>query len=257
MAKRSFNYTNRVRINKSDFSITLYEREAGYDLIFQINQREYSFPKKAVIIAEAYVGANLERILLGTWEKPLINAKIRVASFNRDDAIKFRLKIVNEQVPERTLLGYREAYSPVTLDRKGKNIGILPARPTDLGHRIWALDWQDATTPRLLINKRISDAKDISAIARADPDFLSLVYPEATRLILTRLIREGNLHEEDSDWARWCSKYTRICAPEIHDESDGDEYELSDEVETWIDSVITAFCKEMKIIRKYSEFKRS
>lgn len=251
--KRSYNYTDRKRINQKDFSISRYEAGSSYEFSLTFaNKHNYDFPKSAEIKVEAYVGSSVERFSLGTWQEPLFDRRIPIKQFSVTDEVKFRLKIVNESEPYKPLLGLRESINPVSFGENGqKRKGILPVKATDLGNRLWQLEWDDESSPRLLVNNKISESKDINAIARADPDFLGLVFPSALEAILLKLIQNDALDEEEGEWRLFCKQFTNDPPPLYDYGAEEDDTEIT----AWVNTIIDAFCYQFDVVSKYKIFK--
>lgn len=252
--KRSYNYTGRTRLDQKDFAISLYDREAFYEFVLTLNQDNpaLAFPLQSSIKIEAYVGENIERFSLGTWGSPKKDQRIPITKFDTSENVKFRIKIVDDSIEEKPLLAWRDSVRPVSYDKKGKRVGILPVKPVDLRNRIWRLVW-DGDSPCLQLNKKVSSAKDISSIAESDPDFASLVFPSIFEEIFLKLAKSDSavLQEKENEWAIFASKFTASPAPEYNDEDD----ESIKEIENWVDECVEQFCYQHSYLEKYKKFK--
>ncbi|MCP5534936.1 MAG: hypothetical protein H7A51_01745 [Akkermansiaceae bacterium] len=250
--KRSYNYTGRKRLNNKDFTISRFEVGSAYEFMLSFHTHEnYNFPNDSSVKVEAYVNSNTERFSLGTWGSPDTEKRIPITLFDTSEEVKFRLKIVDESKPEKPLIAWKDSISPISYDGSGnRRKGILPVRAMDLGHRLWKLEWNDLS-PRLLVNSRVSETKDINAIVRADPDFAGLVFPAVLEEILIILAKNEALAEDDDSWAKF-SKQFAPCAPPVHD-PDSDESDR--EIEEWAETTIQNFCSHFDIVQNYKLFK--
>ena len=250
--KRSYNYTGRKRFDLKDFTISRYENGSSYEFMLSFHTIEdYNLPMGSTVLVEAYVGSNIERFRLGTWKKPVTQKRLPITIFNTSDEVKFRLKIVDETKAEKPLLAWRDSIAPVAYDGSGnKRKGILPVRAKDLRHRLWKLEWNDLS-PRLLVNSRVSETKDINAIVRADPDFAGLVFPAVLEEILLVLARNEALSDDDDPWTMFSRKFAASEPPLYDPDSEESERELQD----WAEEAIQGFCSHFDTIKNYKLFK--
>jgi len=111
---------------------------------------------------------------------------------------------------------------------------LLYVEYEDLGNVIWRLDL-DGDWPVLKLNQNV---EEIKLIASSDHRFLPLVYPEAFRQILTRILVEDEHTDPDcdDDWpSLWLKLACSLPAMAIPPPSDKTE-QLA-----WIDQAVEAF----------------
>ena len=152
------------------------------------------------------------------------------------------MKVTSLSNPVGQLLAEIDRIRPETPE--GERESLLPVRPDDsLEHEIFRVDFEDG--PVLMINGRLSRWKEIST----DPVFASLVFPNALRIILTRILlveKHTDTIDDDwrSQWLRFARNHPSIGeVPTSDDELDAGE---------WIDQVVDAFCKRHQTHNKFS-----
>ena len=246
MSSQRINFTGRKRITANDIAIRLHNEASP--LTFEISHlalRRYDFPANALVRIEAYRQATYMPFELGTIEAPILSGALVLAEFNSPDAIRFRLKVTSTTGPTAgQLLAVRDHIRPVWAD--GGHESLLPISPDpNLEQEVFRLDFNDG--PILRINSKITQWRAVSR----DVHFMSLVYPEVLRSILTRLLRdEGLPDEEDSnDWRSLWLEFARTHPGIPNPPRDGDNDETS--VDDWINEVVAAFCRRNRIFDSF------
>jgi len=232
---RRFNYTGRRRIPRSNVRIRVSEEGRRRRFDAEVGLDNLGLPNGARVYVEAYYRSTYRRFLFGTVRD------IRPPSERWLDGIPigkplFRVKVVIIEEGIARIVGAADKIVPEDSDRKqDERQSLLPVEYVDLGDRIWTLDL-DSDWPRLLLNKRFDGMREA---ARSGPEFLTLVYPEVFRTILTRALEEGRFDPDcdDDDWGTlWlrfaCRELGRPRPPE-ESESEGTE---------WVDEAVNAFC---------------
>jgi hypothetical protein len=245
---RRINYTGRQRLNRDDVKIVLHEdigKPAKFDAIFRF--QPHDLPDDATVFVEAYRQTFLMRFDFGTVSKLEAPSNRSLTEFETPDGLLFRIKITSQSPQRGRLLAeadripFRRA-DEVEQDR----VPLLPVVPQDLGAEITRVDFADE--PRLLINSTLGDFR---SLARS-PVFMSLVYPQAFREILTRILRIDNYREVDdpnnwrSNWLRYSMMLPGIAAP-----PEEDDETLT---ENWIDDVVSAFCKKTEMLERFRSY---
>jgi len=245
---RRFNYTDRIRIQRSDVRIILKESDGRLEFDADLKSlTKYDLPLDSFVFVEAYRQTNWMRFDFGQVGA-IAPAKDRLLTqFDSPDGIKFRVK-VTPHGDVHTLLAEADQI-PLTHPEQseGERTPLLPVKPQKLGEEIYRLDFS-GIRPLLLIN---SEAGHHSDIARS-PAFVSLVYPAVFREILIRILLIDK-HDDDSDSEDWRSQWIRFAMlnPGIGDLPDVEEAEKRSD---WIDQAVKAFAKCLQTRSKFSEF---
>lgn len=254
--KRSFNYTERVKIAQGAVSVRLYSDSDGVQAFdTDIDLSDYKLPIGTKIYAEAYYRNALMRFEVGTYDPEQAQYSLHGQRLDelQDPVVNFRIKLVDVSTKIGWLVGVLErvqAFNENT--RQVERLGLLPVNfGSDLGNRVWEVEFsEDGADPMLCINKqlKVEDSLLRDFVAR-DPAFVSLVFPQALRRILEQLIKEG---VEDGDEESWQAKWVRFAASfGVSAPPNEDEVE---EVRLWIDSVVDAFCDHTKIKTRFEAY---
>ncbi len=205
--KRTFNYTGRKKIERRDVSITLREDRGA--LVFDADLRlsGYKFPRIAEVWLEAHRQNVWMQFAWGTISALRQPTDRKLTEFEVADGILFRVRVVQPQGNEHhKLLGEADGLHFVKAgEASDRQRPLLRADPDTLDHLLWKLD-MESDPPRLLVNK---DAKpSYNEVARS-PQFISLVYPEVLRRLLTEALIEKEWTEDD-DEGGWTSDWMRF-----------------------------------------------
>lgn len=241
--KRTFNFTGRKKILRSDVSITL--RQQGNVWLFDADLRlaDYGFYANAEVWIEAHRQNLWMQWAWGTvsvFRKP--DDRI-LSEFDVPNGVLFRVRVVRPSGQEHhKLLGEADGLTFVKAgEADDKRRHLLEPVPEFLGQQLWKLDFE-FDPPRLLVNK---DAKPgWREVARSEY-FTALVYPEVFRQLLTRaLFGESPWAEDDeengwqSDWVKF-AKMTgglgEVPAPDFKEER-----------ESWIEEAVNMFSNRME-----------
>jgi hypothetical protein len=131
-------------------------------------------------------------------------------------------------------------------------LSILPVEFSDLGAVLWCLD-ADGDKPILHVNK---DVPEIREIVRADPAFHALVFPEAVRQILKRILEDEYTDAQcdpddwQAQWLRYIQSLPGMDAPPSSNGEDGDELEL--ENAEWIEKAVGKFAAKLRAREKFT-----
>jgi hypothetical protein len=245
---RRFNYTDRLRISRSDVRIVLREEDGA--LAFDADLRalsDYDLPTDSFVFVEAYRQTNWMRFDFGQVGALSPVADRLLSQFDSPDGIHFRVKVTpNGDI--HTLLAEADQI-PLTRQEQseGERTPLLPVKPQKLGEEIYRLDFSEGP-PLLLIN---SEAGNYSEIGRS-PVFVSLVYPAVLREILFRILLLEK-YDDDSDPDEWKSQWIRFATlnPGLGELPPSDELE---ERELWIDKAVSVFSKQLQARAKFADF---
>ena len=260
--KSSLNYTGRIKLDYSKFALNVYEKEIGPSEIGLILHKSHvqGIRETAAIRLEAYRGPKTMQFNLGQWTQPTDEKRFALTDFSPGEPVYFRIKIVDEDDPKHPIRAWRDQIRPTEYDENGqKKKSALEVLPEDLHHIAWKIDWSEPSDPVLLVNSRISEAREVTSIVAQDPDFAALVFPQALREILTRLLRQmqemGADAEESAPQNKWMIFASSLVGKWFED-VDGEETEDRNErIDVWVEDAVQAFGKELDLIARYKKFK--
>ena len=230
---RRISFTGRKRISRNDVSIRT--EDAPFRAIVSIRTEKWNFPSDAVIVLEAnqrMVGLRLE---FGTIGCPDIPSYVDLHRLNPDEALSFRLKVVDTKDSAGKILGVASRIqaqsSEPDPDKKGLR-AILPLQPRRLDSQIWKVSISSAG-PELLINREIPGLKEKFL---KDVLLAGAVLPAALRDILKYMCSDSSVDDEENEaWNNW-KRFCQYLGAEAFPEEDA---ESQDE---WVEDVVKRFC---------------
>ena len=251
---RRFNYTGRKKIPRSKVPIRLVQTADGllaFDASFLLDG--LSLPANGRISIEAYRRNYFRRFSCGTIQNPRPVRTCVLEGLDPRALVLFRAKVSD---PKGRLLAVADRIIPQRPEEETSDrLSLLPVDFVDLGKSVWRLDLA-SDWPSLQLNSRIDNIREI---ARSDPSFLSLVYPEVVRQILCKIIVEENHTDPETDPDDWMSRWLNFGAGLLKKKAwppAGDTEPLRQEKLRWIDDVVEAFCESHQLLEKFIQSQR-
>jgi hypothetical protein len=231
---RRFNYTGRRRIPRSRIVIRVSENCPRQQFDARLDLDGLRLPKEAAVFVEAYHRATYKRYSFGTIGSPHVPVSRGLDGIPVRRPL-FRVKVVLVRDGIAYIMAAADKVVPESIEHKeDSRQSLLPVEYEDLGDRVWALDLE-SDWPRLILNRRFEGIREA---ARSAPGFLTLVYPEIFRAILSRILDEGRF-DPDCDDDDWGTLWLRFACRELgqprppHHEGEATE---------WIDGAVNSFC---------------
>lgn len=237
---RRFNYTGRRRIPHSKVKIRVAENGGGRSFDAELDLDDLELPAEALLFVEAYHRSTYRRYEFGTVGQRQVPSDRRLLGIPVQTPL-FRVKVVVREDGVGRIVAAADQIVPRQSEKDDEaRQSLLPVEYEDLGDRVWALDL-DSEWPRLRLNSRIEGIRDA---ARSGSEFLTLVYPEVLRAILSKALLSGDA-DPDCDDDAWGTLWLRFACrnlgrPRPPDESGG-------EVAEWIDEAVNAFCARERV----------
>jgi len=248
---RRFNYTGRKRIRREHVDIAVREAGEGpptFDAVLQLDG--YHLPSEALVFVEAYRSPLWMRFEFGSVGAMRMPVDRRLTDFDSSEGLLFRVKVTSPDEHRRMLLAQADEIPLRRPEIKpGKNISLLPVVPADLADEVARLDFGPTfeDRPKLHVNRRLGDWR---ALARS-PAFAAMVYPQAMREILTRVlwIEEHYEIEPADDWrAQWLR--FAILLPGVGAPPQKDESDIFDD---WIRNAVESFARRQRLADAFQE----
>jgi len=243
---RTFNYTKRKKIHKEYVSLTLDKVNENTYFNATLKTDNLDIQPDAKVFIEAYYGPTYYRFDFGSIAEIKQPEDTSITELTKiSDRVYFRLKVVDEE--KGLILGYADNLHLAADDKKSKATIFYVNRVKMDTHEIWRMNFEadGDGTPVLEINSAI---EGISDIARADVNFLSLVYPAAVRMILAKISEANNFDREGDIWSsRWIVFTQDVLGVYVTPENNDDEDKLKD----WYDDVVRSFCVKNKLFEQY------
>lgn len=241
---RKLNFTDRVKIPRSDVRVTLRRGEDGV-LVFdpQLSFDSVAAIPAARVFIEAYYRTSFMRFDCGSVDAFSPPEDRRLTEIDGTSVVRFRVKVVDNTANDHRIVAVADDI--VVSEEKRESSGRVPLLPVNftdtLGQQAWRIAFEP-NGPVLELNNRIHAVKDV---AKNDAAFFALVYAAAVRQVLAQvlLVEQHDAHQDGEEWwnlwLRWAARYA---APLPDD---------PDEAAFWIDEVVSAFCNEQKMIDRW------
>lgn len=246
---RRFNYTERQRIKREHISISLGATAEGViEFDASLNLSSYNLPLDATVFLEAYRQTTVMRFAVGTVEKIVLPESRELRDFERPEGILFRVKVSSlspdrgKLLAEADRIRFRKPEDQEEEERRP----LLPVRAAELGSLVAKVDFTNE--PELLVNQNLGNWREIN---RNDA-FVSLVLPNALREILTKIfiIDKTDPGDEPDRWEwRWMRFTQQLPGAGLRP-----DLEYEEDVQIWIDGVVSIFCERMDMIGRFLAF---
>ena len=245
---RKFNYTGRKKIRRADVRLDLL-RDDNNRRFFNIglHLEGLELPETARVYVEAYHRSGYQRFDIGTVGKLRIPDDRTLDSISASAMPLFRVKVVDKTSSHGRILASVDKVRPASVDDQPVGSrSMLFVEFEDLGHAVWQLDL-DGDWPVLKLNLTIDE---ISLIASSDNRFLSLVYPEVLRQILTRILMVDEHTDPDCDddwpslWLKLASSLPGMSVPTQISKAGR---------QAWIENAVDAFGANFNMLDKFHQ----
>jgi len=243
---RSFNYTDRKRIFRDDFLISLEEKKEGIGLEITFPQFiELGYAIDSKVRVEAYNRNTYMRFECGIVKDIKGCQNFLLSDFDDKESVLLRIKVVSNKGSK--LEGLADRIRPSKDGQNGDS--IINVRPAELHGGVWSVEFNDEENPTVLIDTSIGKDRLTS-----DPIFSGLILPAVFREVLVRIL----LIENDSviidyestetgvdwrmDWLSFCKQSTKksLTQDELKSMGEQEKYE-------WIDDVVAVFGRNNKL----------
>lgn len=243
---RRFNYTDRIRIRRSDVHITVGEGDSATSFDASLHLKHYALPPEAQVFLEAYRQTVWMRFPYGTVGNVVQPSSRDLREFGSPEGVQFRVKVAQAGNIHKLIAEADGIPLLLPDENQGQREPLLPVVPRPIGNEIFRLDYSDDSVV-LLIN---SEVGNYNAMTNS-PEFHALVYPAVFREILTRAISEEV--DEDDDKRGWQAKWLVFAKsfPGLGDLPARDEI---DDRATWVTRAVDSFCKRIGAKRRFAEF---
>lgn len=249
--RRTFNYTGRKRIPRTAVSIRVYSDGGIRYFDADLNLADSKLPAEAQVFVDAYYERASMRFDFGTVGglKPAVRRSLDEIDFGK--RILFRVKVVDSTTGRGKLIAVADGIVPVDADdAPGAHDSLLPVDPrADMGQELWRVEF-DSSGPVLQVNQSV---EDVMGLFRNNRVVSSLVYPEVLRVVLARILEDGEESEDVAEpwqqrWFRFGTLLTGAPQPVLDAES-----RTEDEAQRWIESVVAAFAVKLRARDAFAE----
>ena len=246
----ALNFTGRKAIDRGKINIVVRPADGGWTFDASFDASSLGpFPGFAEIWLEAHRDTLWMHWPWGTIAEPQPPNDRSLSEFNVPAGIWFRLKVVQPPGHEHNKLLAEVGRIPFVEAGKDedKRRPLLVPVPNDLGNQLWRLDIEEE--PILYINEK---CRPTWADTAKDPHFISLVYPQAMRMILERALLGENSwtegDENDDSWeSQWVAFARILGAPEAVPDRDDRDARIA-----WIDEAVELFASENTVLEAWN-----
>jgi hypothetical protein len=245
---RKFNYTGRKRIKRTRVRVDIL-RDSYEQRIFNISLQlsDMDLPGSAHVYVEAYHRTAYQRFDYGTLADYKVPGDRRLFNFSNSTSPLFRVKVVDRTGTHGRILAAVDKIRPESVDElPAGSQSLLFVEYEDLGNTVWQLDLE-GDWPVLKLNRNV---EEISLIASSDNRFLPLVYPEAFRQILARILIEDQHSDPDCD-DDWPSLWLKLACslPNVNPPPQAGK----NNQQSWIDHAVEAFSVSNKMLEMFKQ----
>jgi len=246
---RKFNYTGRRKLKRQRVDISVINERPYKSFTATLDLKGLGLSDDAKVYIEPYHKSSFMRFPFGTVAIPQTPESTILTDIPSTSIIRFRVKVVDETTKLGRIIRVADKIKPKNLEESGNRKSILHIDwDKDLDQEIFRVTFPDNDYPRLEINRRIENAKEL---VKSNDIFRSLVFPVAVRQVAER-IAIGGFNEEDDSWqSTWLKFIKGVLHVNIEVEFDDDNNE--DEINDWVEEVVSAFCRKNKFRIKFEQ----
>ena len=235
--QKTFNYTGRRKLEKSEFTILLEDKQSPpkFDIKFNFNKEKLPKPNASIYV-EVYRKATRQRFDYGKVNNIKKGKFHEITDVDPKGTLLFDIKVVDESEAIGKIIASTTRQSATSPDEY--KTSLMSLKSHDLGQEIWKVDFSSGK-PKLLVNNKIPNIRDEF---KSNAQLQALIYPNAFRLILINyLIGESEDLEGYEEWMAFASQFY---------DKPNDLEELED-IMDWIDNVIVSFSERFKLTDEY------
>jgi hypothetical protein len=246
---RKFNYTGRRKLKRQRIDISVIDERPYKSFTATLDLKGLGLSDDAKVYIEPYHKSSFMRFPFGTVAIPQTPKSTILTDIPSTSIILFRVKVVDETTKLGRIIRVADKIKPKNLEESGNRMSILHIDwDKDLDQQIFRVTFPDNDYPRLEINKRIENAKEL---VKSDQVFRSLVFPVAVRMVAER-IAMGGFEEEDDSWqSTWLKFIKGVLHVNVEVEFDDDSNE--EEINYWVEEIVSAFCRKNKFRTKFEQ----
>ncbi|MBI3133323.1 MAG: hypothetical protein HYZ14_01500 [Bacteroidetes bacterium] len=246
---RKFNYTGRKKLSKDRVDISIINGKPYKSFSVKLNLKGLKLSDDAKIYIEPYHRSSFMRFYFGTVANELNPESTFLTEIPSTSIVLFRVKIVDETNANGRIVRFADKIRPKNSDETSNSrASILHIDwDQDLDQEIFRITFPQGDFPRLEINRRIENSKELM---KNDQIFRALVFPVVVKEVATKIVSTSDEEFEEGDDS-WQSIWMRFIKDYLHlnieiDFKDGNP----DDHQYWIEEVVAAFCRKNKFRTK-------
>lgn len=245
--KSAINYTGRKNIPLSNIDYTFDEKNSLL-IVKEVSLKgiiNYSDPVR--VYAEAYRRISESKKIELTLSHDMITERTELQIPSGWNSFRLRIFATGE---DKKIIAQA---SGLSIHYGIKSSGILNVQYSDIGDRIWHVDYDDDRGPILIINKNIPNIEIISR----EESFRAVVAPAMFKDIINRMVFVDGI-DYDSPEVEWHEKWINFIEnisgqiPDYVRKEEINDSDNKEEAASWIDEVVSEFCKKNNLLEKYT-----
>lgn len=247
---RRFNYTGRRKLVRQRVAISIIDQPPHKSFNANLNLKGLGLSDEARVYVEPYYKSSFMRFDFGTVGDIQTPGSTALTDIPPTSLIRFRVKIVDETKRLGRIIRVAEMIRPSNSEESGNRMSILHIDwEQDLDQQIFRVTFHENDYPRLEINRRIDNARDL---VKADHIFRSLVFPVAVRQVVEQIFLTSDVFEVgDSSWqSTWLKFFSD--ALRVNVEIDFEDPNVEDKSH-FIEEVVGSFCRMNKVRTMYQQ----
>lgn len=249
---RKFNYTGRRKLNRQRIDISVIDDKPHKSFTATLNLEGLGLSDDAKVYIEPYYKSSFMRFPFGTVANHQMPDNTILSDIPSTSIIRFRVKVVDEEKKHGRIIRIADKIKPKSPEETtGSRMSILHIDwDQDLDQQIFRITFPDNDYPRLEVNKRIENAKEL---VKNDQIFRSLVFPVAVRQVAEKIARTWGVFDEgDSSWQSTWLKFIKDVL-HVNVEVDFDDDDNDDEVNHWVEEIVSSFCRKNKFRKAFEQ----
>ena len=243
--KRTFNYTERKRVEQKHIQVRLIEQSTNQTLIeVGIDLTDYGFPQTAKVFIEIRGESTFARRELENPFNPSFHQQFKFETSEVPENPIFHIRVF-EPGSTGLLLGLADTVKFVNPENIiTRQDALLTVRWGDIGQEIWQMAYDPLDGPTLKLSKNLQES--IKKF-ETDPMFVGCVVPQAFRRVLEYAILsedDFDVHDDENwfhEWHRWMSSVNQLRP--VASRLEGIDPNDEDELQNWIDEAVGDFSK--------------
>ena len=239
-----FNYTGRQRIELSTASVVLQEDGESLAIVLNVLDPDHfaAYPPDARVVVNLTRRTTVERVDFGSIAHLRSPDQRTSTLFTDPTGVRATIKVVSIEPNSRGLLLGASTAMSATHAESDDDTPLLLFQRSDLGGRLWCMDFDDPT-PTVLINSKIDDWEG----EVHDLRFQALVFPEIARQIAVWSAGEDD-DDENPVAKNWRKFFARQGAPTSPPGSSD-----SEEIAEWAERCADALATRQNFAIRYLE----
>lgn len=237
--QRTFNYTNRKKIGRSEVNFSLMLEDdtiPSFTVAFNFGD---GYPENASIYVEVHAKETRQRFYHGTISQIVPPGNSKLNELDLSAPTLFDVLVVDESGKHGLIIASGTGFRAEGDTENENKSSLLPVVARPLRQQTWKIEMETGENgkPELILNSKIPDA--INRI-RTDPHFQSLILPAALREVIVFFLWDDDDSEENEIRNYWM-KFAEMVGGEKPDSQDPGI------LLSWVNDVVDGFSERFNL----------